>query len=242
MGEIMSVNEIRLISTGNEELDARLAGGIPFPSLIVIEGDHGTGKSVVAQQFIFGALKSSLKVVVITTESTTLGYIKRMEQAGFPILDYYITGKLTVYSTQLPGVKWTKEYSRLLPAITSNYMVLRIKYYDVFVIDSFSHLVTYSQPNEVLDFFTIARQIVDKGRLVIITVHPQTIKEDLLTRIRAMCDGYFVLKNAVVGGRFVKIMNIVKLKGAPTVFDSNITFDVDPAFGIKIIPIALAKA
>ena len=238
----MAVEDIRLISTGNEELDIRLAGGIPFPSLIVIEGDHGTGKSVVTQQLIFGALKSSLKVIVVTTESTTMGYIKRMEQAGFPILDYYIMGRLTVYTTQLPGIKWTHEFSRLLPAITSNYMVLKMDRYDVFVIDSFSHLATYSQPNEVLDFFTTTRQIVDKSKLIITTIHPGTIKEDLLTRIRAMCDGYFKLKNAVVGGRFVKIMNIVKLKGAPTVFDSNITFDVDPAFGVKLIPIALAKA
>ena len=238
----MAAENIRIISTGNEELDTKLAGGIPFPSLIVIEGDHGTGKSVVAQQFIYGALRSSLKVIVVTTESTTIGYIKRMEQAGFPILDYYIMGKLTIYSTQIPGIKWAREISRLLLTLTSNYMVLKIDHYDVFVIDSLSHLATYSGPNEVLDFFTTIRQITDRGKLIIITIHPGTIKEDLLTRIRAVCDGYFRLRNAVVGGRYVKIMNIVKLKGAPTVFDSNITFDVDPAFGIKLIPIALAKA
>jgi flagellar protein FlaH len=44
-----------------------------------------------------------------------------------------------------------------------------------------------------------------------------------------------------MGGRQLKVMNIIKLKGAPTVFENMITFDVDPAFGIKLVPMALAK-
>lgn len=238
----MTTNNTRIISTGNEELDAKLAGGIPFPSLIIIEGDHGAGKSVVTQQFIFGALKSSLKVIVVTTELTSIGYIKHMEQVGFPVLDYYVEGRLTVYTTQLPWITWSPELSRFLLPITSNYMILNIDQYDVFVIDSLSHLITYAKPSEILDFFKILRRITDKGKLIIVTIHPNTVQEELLTRARAICDGYIRLKNAVVGGRPVKIMNVVKLKGAPTIFESNITFDVDPAFGIKIIPLALAKA
>jgi len=37
-------------------------------------------------------------------------------------------------------------------------------------------------------------------------------------------------------------MNIVKLKGVPSVFENTITFEIDPAFGIKLVPMALAKA
>ncbi len=234
--------EREVISTGNEELDLKLAGGLPFPSLIIIEGEHGTGKSVVAQQFVYGALKSCLRVIAVVTEATTKGYVKRMITAGFPVLDYFIRGKLTIFSTQIPGISWEKKYASKLLLITSKIMMNLIKKYDVFLVDSLSHLATYASSNEILGFFTIARQIVDQGKLIIITLHPGTIPESLSTRIRAMADGYFKLRNAVVGGRAVKIMSVVKLKGAPTIFDSNITFDVDPAFGVKLVPIALAKA
>lgn len=232
----------RVVSTGNEELDIKLAGGLPFPSLIIIEGDHGTGKSVITQQFIYGALKTGLRVIVVATEATSSGFIKRMETAGFPVLDYFLEGRLTIFSTQIPGISWNKRIASKLLEVTLRIMINLINKYDVFIIDSLSHLATYASGSEILEFFTVVRQIVDRGKLVIITLHPGTIPEALSTRVRAVADGYFKLKNAVVGGRFVKIMNIVKLKGVPTVYDSNITFDVDPAFGVKLVPIALAKA
>ena len=78
--------------------------------------------------------------------------------------------------------------------------------------------------------------------MIIMTLHEKVLREDLATRARAICDGYIKLKVATVGGRTVKVMEIIKLKGAPATFDSTITFDVDPAFGIKLVPIALAKA
>ena len=37
-----------IIPCGNEEFDRMFGGGIPFPSLMLIEGGHGTGKSVIA--------------------------------------------------------------------------------------------------------------------------------------------------------------------------------------------------
>lgn len=46
-----------IVGTGNEDLDRRL-GGVPFPSLVMMEGDHGTGKSVMAAQFALGFLSA----------------------------------------------------------------------------------------------------------------------------------------------------------------------------------------
>ena len=63
-----------------------------------------------------------------------------------------------------------------------------------------------------------------------------------MTRARAVADVYFTLNTSGVGGRQVRVLNVVKMKGAPVTPSSTITFDVDPAFGIKIIPLALAKA
>ena len=43
---------IKNIPTDNEEVDRQLGGGIPTPCLMMIEGEHGTGKSALAAQFI----------------------------------------------------------------------------------------------------------------------------------------------------------------------------------------------
>jgi flagellar protein FlaH len=230
-----------MITTGNEELDVKMAGGLPFPALIVVEGGHGTGKSVLAQQFAYGALKSDLKVTVVTTETTTIGYVRGMINVGFNVLDEYLRGRLVVYSTQIPRVKWVTTTSRDLLFLTLKHMVSNLDKYDVFIIDSFSILVKGSRREDIANFLTVAKKIVDKGKLIILTTHPEGLSESLHSGLKAIADGYIELKNVEMGGRALKVMNIIKLKGVPTVFENTITFDVDPAFGIKLVPMALAK-
>ncbi|MET1160490.1 MAG: ATPase domain-containing protein [Thermoprotei archaeon] len=233
--------KVKTISTGNEELDIKLAGGIPFPALLVIEGGHGTGKSVLMQQFIFGALKSGLRVVVIATETTTVGYLRQMVNVGFNVLDYYLAGKLVIYSSQIPRVKWVSSTARDLLGLTLDHMVRSVDRYDVYVIDSFTILVRGSKVEDIINFLTIAKRLVDKGKMIALTIHPGKLAEKVYTTLRAIADGYIELKNVDMGGRSLKVMRIVKLKGAPTAFEKAITFDVDPAFGIKLVPMALAK-
>ncbi len=240
----MSADELepKVISTGNEELDVKLGGGFPHPSLILVEGPHGTGKTVLVQQFIKGALDKGYRVVVVTTESTTRDYVVKSRNVGIDLTGHFLLGRLRIYSAQLPGARWVKRYASLLLPLLGSYMTVKQDTFDILVVDTLSHLAIYTTPSHVLDFFNRVRILAEKGKTVILTLHPGILREDLATRARAICDGYIKLSSAVVGGRAVKIMNIVKLRGAPTTFESTITYDVDPAFGIKLIPIALAKA
>ncbi|MEM4452743.1 MAG: ATPase domain-containing protein [Thermosphaera sp.] len=232
---------VKIVSTGNEELDQKLAGGLPIPSLIVVEGEHGSGKTVLVQQFIYGALKSNLRVVVIATETTTIGYVRAMMNVGFNVVEEYLKGKLNIYSTQIPRVKWVSSTSRDLLGLTLNHMVKSIDKYDVYVIDSFSILIEGSKLEDIANFLTTTKKIVDRGKQVILTIHPGEIAESIYVNLKAIADGYIVLKNVEMGGKALKAMNIIKMKGIPTVFENVITFDVDPAFGIKLVPMALAK-
>lgn len=77
-----------IVNTGNEELDRRL-GGIPFPSLILIEGDHGTGKSVISAQIAYGLLISKMKGYIITTEQSTYGYLKKMSEIKVDLIPFF---------------------------------------------------------------------------------------------------------------------------------------------------------
>jgi len=233
---------VRVISTGNEELDRKLPGGLPFPLLLLIEGGHGTGKTVLTQQFVFGALTQGLRATVLTTETTVKDYILKMRSVRMDPTLYFIRSRLKIYSTQILGVKWTRSTASKVLSILDDWLVSRLDTYDVLAIDSFSHLAIYASPSQVMEFFNVVRNVTDKGKLVIITLHESVLREDLATRARATCDGYFKLGLATIGGKTFKVLNVVKLQGAPTVFESKISFDVDPAFGIKVVPIALAQA
>ncbi|MEM3491417.1 MAG: hypothetical protein QXO53_05145, partial [Fervidicoccaceae archaeon] len=81
-----------------------------------------------------------------------------------------------------------------------------------------------------------------ENKILMFSLHPAAIDEKLASKIRALSDSYIKLSLAAVGGRSVKVMEIVKMKGSSAPVESTITFDVDPAFGIKLVPIALARA
>uniref|UniRef100_A0A7J3ZLQ0 KaiC-like domain-containing protein n=1 Tax=Fervidicoccus fontis TaxID=683846 RepID=A0A7J3ZLQ0_9CREN len=236
------VKKLRAVSTGNEELDLKLPGGLPYPSLIVVEGDHGTGKSILVQQFVYGMLREGFKVVVFTTETSIKDYVYKMEGLSFKVTKYFLAGTLKVYSTQMPGISWSKTSAkRLLPTI-SEWAVENASRFDALAIDSLTHLAACTTPTKVLDFFNKARYLTDAGKMVLVTLHENALHEDLATRVKAMCDGYIRLKVASIGGRTVKVTEIVKLNGAPRAFEPTISFDVDPAFGVKVVPITLARA
>jgi flagellar protein FlaH len=230
-----------VVTTGNEELDSRLGGGIPIPSLVLIEGDHGTGKSVVIQQLAYGALKSGLKIYYITTESTIRELLLQAKRVSFDLSSYFLKGCLKVFPVHVEGAKWAKSVAKYLLQVVGKFMIETVEDWDVFIIDSFSVLAVYANTSSVLDFLTITKNVVSQDKLVILSVHPGALGEDIMIRARSICDGYIRLRISEIGGMMVKIMEVVKLRGALGAVDSMISFDVDPAFGIKVLPLSLAK-
>jgi flagellar protein FlaH len=230
-----------VVTTGNEELDSRLGGGIPIPSLVLIEGDHGTGKSVVIQQLAYGALKSGLKIYYITTESTIRELLLQAKRVSFDLSSYFLKGHLKVFPVHVEGAKWAKSIAKYLLQVVGKFMIETVEDWDVFIIDSFSVLAVYANTSSVLDFLTITKNLVSRDKLVILSVHPGALGEDIMIRARSICDGYIRLRISEIGGMMVKIMEVIKLRGALGAVDSVIAFDVDPAFGIKVLPLSLAK-
>ncbi|BAN90664.1 ATPase domain-containing protein [Aeropyrum camini] len=233
--------KVEIVPTGNEEFDIKLGGGVPFPSLLIIEGPHGTGKTALSQLFLKGALDMGLRGLAIVTESTIRGYILKSEAAGISLTEHFLKGRLDVYSTQFEGSRWGRRSATVLLDMISRFLDSESHRYEVLVVDSLSHMAIYSSPIRVLNFFNTVRLIADRGKLVILTLHEGVLREDLTTRARATCDGYMKLSLASLAGKTVKVLKIVKLKGARSQFDPTITFDVDPSFGIKLVPIALAS-
>ncbi len=232
----------KIIPTGNEELDTRLGGGFPYPNIILFEGDHGSGKSALAQQFLYGALRLGMRGLAIVTESRPREYIKSMAEIQIPAEKYYFRGSLNIVSVYLRRFRWSPEHGRLILPTIGEYIDRVHRRYDIFLIDSLTQLFTYATTDLILNFFSKLRIVTSRGRGFLLTIHPSTLPEDLSAKIRGMCDGYLKVSNTVIGGKIYKVLSIVKMKGFPPGGESSLTFDVDPALGIKIVPIKAAKA
>lgn len=232
---------VRVIPTGNEEFDMKIGGGLPHPSLVVIEGGHGSGKTSLSLLFLQGALKAGLRALVFTSESRPLDYVRKASLSGFPLIpEYYVRGMLRVYSIQYPG-SLTKPVADEMTRRLIEALRLLAERYEFFIIDSLSYLGSLADQSILNELAVELRRLAAGNASVIVTVHPDILPQGVAVKLTESSDGYLKASPVVVGGRRLKALLIVKLRGAPPGVESTITFDVDPAFGVKIVPISVSQ-
>jgi len=227
--------------TGNEEVDRQFGDSIPIPSLMLIEGGHGTGKSALVALFMQGLLESGKKVLCIT-ENTVKEYIENMKAITYNFSHAFLQNKLTLMPLHVYGIKWNREQSAYLLPVIGKYISNSFKETNAVVIDSLSLLTVFSDATKILDFFTQCKYLVASGMTVIITIHPNDIPPDIALRITGSVDVFLQLGSTNIGGRDVKTCKIQKLIGAALKPESGFAFEVDQTFGIKVVPISMANA
>jgi len=225
----------RVITTGNAEFDRKMGGGIPIGSLTLIEGQSGAGKSVLTQQLIWGSLNDGQNAAVLTTENTVKSLIRQMQSLNLDVLDYLLLNKLGVYPVQVTEMKGEGLQ------VVSNAM-WRVRHYGALYMDSLTSLIAYSPEQEVLKFFESCKRISGDDTTIFVVVHSHALTESLLIRIRSLCDVLLRLRTEEVGDRMVKTMEVAKIRGANKKTGNIVSFDIEPGWGLRIIPVSRARA
>jgi len=233
---------IDLISTGNEELDTRLGGGLPTPNLLLVEGPRGSGKTVLVQQIVYGALKSGYRVLVVSTELGVRDYLNQSKMVSLDVRKWYLKGMLEIITPYSSRFKWSRGLIESLSDRLTTFLERFTQAFKVVAIDSITPFAADMREIELMNFFVGLRRVALRGKLVIATLHSDILSEKIVTKLVALADSYFRLGFAEIGGRSVRVINVVKLRGTPGVPESSIAFEVDPSFGVKVVPLALAKA
>lgn len=231
---------LKVIPLGIKGIDEVLGGGFPHPTLISIEGDHGTGKSAIAQQMIYAALRDGLKAYVITTEARVKDYLSRMNSMRLNPYNYFLEGKLKVYPLHVKSGVWSNGALLLFMNVVRRFLERRISDYDVAAIDNLSILASKASYSEFLSFVTSIKGIVSEGKTIILTFHYDFASEDLTRELRASSDVYIILRNTNVAGMSVKSLEVVKIWGAGS-RRKTVLFEVDPSLGLRVVPIAGVK-
>jgi len=230
------------IKMGNGELE-RLIGGIPIPSMNLIEGENDTGKSVFVQDITWGALTSGFTVRYVTTEMTVNSLISQMESLSFYAMPSFINGNFRITAFHSKGINWDHE-------IASNYLTVMLNYIkkkgdaDLIVFDSLTYIATHSSQEDLLNFLSELRNYVDqRKRVILINIHPFAFDANLLIRIRSICDGHVLFKvKTLPSNEMARSLEISKMRGA-TKSNNNISvFKVEPGIGIRVLPFTQVKA
>ena len=225
-----------IISTGSDEIDSKLGGGIPVGSLTLIEGQSASGKSVLSQQFMWGSLWTGIKVVLYTTERTVRSHVSQMESLGLGVTDFLLLHSLKVFPIDQAMAQAT---SGLLERMADD--MGRHESYDLIIVDSLTPLVTPAPIVEIVGFFETCRKLCSRGKTIVVTLHAYSIDESGRDRIRSMCDADIHLRVDNVGDRLIHVLEVMKVSRATRNTGNVVSFAVEPMMGLRIIPFSTAK-
>jgi flagellar protein FlaH len=233
----VKANTRKSISSHNVELDGKMGGGLPMGTLALVEGSSSAGKSVLCQQIMWGAVQDGFRVRCLTSENTVKSLVSQMASIDLDVLDYVLLGKMRIYPMALSSLG-SRAPQALLNVIDS------FTDYDILVIDSFTAALSNidgSSSAPILSFFERCKQITADGRTIILTLHNQVVDPELVSTLRSLCDAHLVLRSEQDGQRIVKLLEVAKVRGAASVTGAIVGFDVEPGWGMRIIPISKAR-
>ncbi|MBA88711.1 MAG: hypothetical protein CMB16_05545 [Euryarchaeota archaeon] len=203
---------------------------LPNRSLWMIQGEVGSGKSLVSQRLVFGLLENGSKVLVVTTELTTRGWIEQMESIGYPITDYIASGRLLIFS-RFGVIAETKDGVDLFDVLDSE----AIEKSDVVVVDSASALMpTGLETVEQVNVLQKLRRVCSESRSLLLTVDPSEMDGKLLHKLRSSCEILLDMQSGFVGGEIKRTIVVTRFLRAAGPVQSSVGWRVEPYMGFIV--------
>ncbi len=213
-----------------DSLANAMGARLPNRSLWMVQGEVGGGKSLVSQRLIFGLLENGSKILVITTELTTRGWIEQMESIGYPVTEHIASGRLLIFS-RFGVIAESKEGVDLFDALESE----AIEKSDVVVVDSASALMpTGLDSTEQLIALQKLRRVCSDSRSILLTIDPSEMDEKLLHKLRSSCEVLLDLNAGFVGGEIKRTIVVTRFLRAAGPVQASVGWRVEPYMGFIV--------
>ena len=213
-----------------DSLADSMGARLPNRSLMLLQGSVGGGKSIISQRLVHGLLHNGAKILVVTTELTTRGYIEQMESVGYGITSYLTSGQLTIFS-RFGTVAESKSDVTLTDVLDSP----AIKYADIVVFDSASSLMPDMENNE--ERFKIMKRLreeVSTGRSFLLCIDPDAMDTKLLHALRESAEVVLDLMTNLIGGTLNRTILVTRFLRAAGPVQSTIGWRVEPGMGFIV--------
>jgi circadian clock protein KaiC len=198
------------IGSGNQRLDAILGGGFPAHGINLVVGPPGSGKTVLAQQYVFHNATPERPAIYMTTVSEPLEKVLRYGQT----LAFFDTGAVgrAVHYEDVGGLLGSKGLTAVLERVD---ILLKERRPAIIVIDSFKALTPYATDQGGFRRFLHSLA----GQLSAFPVTSLWIGEydraELSTAPEfAVADAIVSLSSDRVGQRELRVLQVLKLRGS----------------------------
>ncbi len=198
------------LSSGQPHLDAVLGGGLPANSVNMIVGLPGSGKTLLAQQYVFASATEEHPAAYCSTASEPLDKLVRYGQT-LSFFEPSAVGRRVFYedlaSSLLDGG---------LPAVMDRLVrLLEARQLGLLVVDSFKALAAFAA--DAREFRTFVSELAARlaaRRVTTLLVGEYSIEELGSSAEFAVADGIVALTSVVEGERVHRSLRVLKLRGS----------------------------
>jgi flagellar protein FlaH len=222
------VDHVYGIGLERDELAGRLGGGLPKGAIVLIEGEEGSGRSVISQRMAYGLLRSGHTVSYISTEMTMKDFIDQMYSLEYRIGEFLPNLRL-LYIPVYPLIGKTMPREDFLDKLMKSPQLYRN---DVVFIDSLSTLgnkqLDEQNCNILLGLF---KKLVGIGKTMVLTIENG---QEALDPLRLASDVYLVLRSGLVGEEISRTVNVKRYIRARGKVNDVIRYRIEPNIGLVI--------
>ncbi|MBT3771581.1 MAG: hypothetical protein HOE92_02480 [Euryarchaeota archaeon] len=203
---------------------------LPNRSLMLVCGGIGSGKSLITQRLVFGLIENGAKVVVVTTELTTRGWIEQMHSIGYYCTESIKKGRLLVLS-RFGTIAQPIEGIGLNEVLASEAMDDA----DIIIIDSASSLMPETDSNEErFKIIQSLRSFSSSGRSILLSLDSNEMDDGLFHNLRASAEVVLDMTNTLIGGELKRALQVTRFLRAAGPIQTNIGWRVEPSMGFIV--------
>jgi len=230
---MVSVKSIVLERKGeNDGFAQRFGQAIPNGSLVFLEGQEGTGKSVFCQRFCYSLLKNGYTCSYVSTQYTIKSFLRQAASVGYDVRKYLMAGKLFFISTEVMLAETLPRNTFLDGLLTCQ------KLFDpeVIFIDSMSTLLKDSlSTDNMVELTNFLNRLTGAGKIIFMTGNPNEWSDEIHSSLKMISDVHFnITRETAPGIGIVHNIYLEKFNGASKRFEHLTTFSVKPNSGLAI--------
>jgi flagellar protein FlaH len=219
-------------------LEAALEEGLPVGGLALMEGPSESGKSVICQYLMYGAVLDGWEAALFTSGKGVEDLGEQMKSLGLELAGGILEDKVTFHTIARPSTEET-------PAVLIDRLVSEIEVLPescgLVIIDGITDIAFLCDDREVMGLFSTFTRLSSAGRAIIVVAQSAAFEQSLLSRLHQLCNSHIRMSNDSVRGKPVKNLNVTKINNVEKGSGNGFYFNVEPDFGVNIVPVSSVK-
>ena len=227
--------------TSNKEIAYTLGGGIRENSLVIMEGESRTGKSVLCQHIAYGILQATdSSVAYFSTEYNSDTMSVQMTSMSLEARYDLVTDRIRVSKMGTPSI--LMDMKKSLQLVIDHILALPPRF-KLIILDSPSAYMIHLNPMVKMDFLEACKEICERNKSIVLTLDSHVMENSIRKRTYDMSDYYLnlkspdlILKTGQIITRTLRSLEVTKLAGAERHNLEPYHFEIKPRIGIQILP------